>query len=555
MSAPRELRGIRKLTDAEKAAISSTIAPVIKDLSIAGICAYGSQVAGYARPDSDYDLIIAASGYSERIRYAYLNGEVEVSALLIDSNLLLKDAEKATLGEFAVGRFLNVYEPISGAEYFDKVESTYKRRVALEVIAELVGDYGDFSKNLVIPVEYLLYQKLKKRAAIYPPALYSYVKTYSGEKGRQNLEFACSGFFKPLQELSSKDLINLEDSSLMITGAMTKNQLARLQALVALTERSVRQYAAHGYAGRVKIGVVRKELLSKISRSREINNVPEPLKKPNSILRLGEGTLIMDGKNWLKYLLEKLAFGENAKVSIKNVGGPYALLQEYRISEGDRSIRLAVKKYRDLKSVKWVLLNVWTASSRKFEITPLARLHREYTALKDFRKEEIDVPEIIAVIGPSRILVTSFIDGIDLGTIAKEVLAGKRNDLSPISMYGKTLARVHSLGYALGDAKPNNALLSDSHIYLTDFEQTRVGGDRAWDISVFIYYSLKLSINGKSSRDFVRAFLEGYLEDGSREIVFTSLKAKYYEPFFPILAPNVVLAARDEIAKALSKTS
>lgn len=555
MSAPRELREIRKLTDAEKLAISYTIAPVIRGLSIVGICGYGSQIAGYARPDSDYDLIIAVSDYREKIRYVYLNGEVEVSALLIDSNLLLRDAEKAILGEFAVGRFLNVYEPISGAEYFDKVEGTYKRRVALEAIAELVGDYGDFSKNFVIPIEYLLYQKLKKRAAIYPPALYSYVKTYLGERGKQNLEFSCSGFFTPLQELSSKGLIGLEDGILKITGALTKNQLARLQALVALTERSVRQYAAHGYAGRVKIGVVRKELLSKISRSREINNVPEPLKKPNSILRLSEGILIMDGKNWLKHLLEKLAFGENAKVSISNVGGPYALLQEYRISEGDRSTRLAVKKYRDLKSVKWVLLNVWTVGSRKFEITPLARLHREYTALRDFRKAEIDVPEIIAVVGPPRILMTSFIDGIDLGTIAREVLADKRNDLSPISMYGKTLARVHSLGYALGDAKPNNALLSNSHICLTDLEQARVGGDAAWDVSVFVYYSLKLSANGKSSRDFVRAFLEGYLEDGSREIVSASLKAKYYEPFFPVLAPNVVLAARDEIAKALSKTS
>ena len=555
MSEPKEPRGIQKLTEAEKAAILSTIAPVVKGLSVVGICAYGSQIAGYARADSDYDLIIAVTDYRERIRYAYLSGEVEASALLIDGNLLLRDAEKATLGEFAVGRFLNVYEPISGAEYFEKVEGMYKRRVALEVIAELVGDYGDFSKNLVIPVEYLLYQKLKKRAAIYPPALYSYARTYSSESGKQNLEFSCSGFFKPLEELGSKALISLEDGTIRITGASTKSQLARLQALLATTERSVRQYAAHGYAGRVKIGVVRKELLSKISRSREVSNVPEPLKKPNGLLRLSDGILIMDGKNWLKHLLQKLAFGENVEVSTKKVGGPYALLQEYRISEGDRSVRLAVKKYRDLKSVKWVLLNVWTASSRKFEITPLARLHREYVALRDFRKAEIDVPEVIAVVGPSRILVTSFIDGIDLGTMAREVLANRRVDLSPIGMYGKALARVHSLGYALGDAKPNNALLSNSHICLTDLEQARVGGDRAWDLSVFIYYSLKLSTNGKSSRDFVRTFLEGYLEGGSREIVSASLKAKYYEPFFPIVAPNVVLAARDEISKVLSKTS
>jgi len=50
-------------------------------------------------------------------------------------------------------------------------------------------------------------------------------------------------------------------------------------------------------------------------------------------------------------------------------------------------------------------------------------------------------------------------------------------------------------------------------------------------------------------RDFVKAFLKGYLAEGNREIIQESLKVKYYEPFFPILAPNVVLAARHEIAK------
>lgn len=551
---PRELRGVRLLTANEKEAILATAAQLIDGLSIIGICAYGSKIAGYARPDSDYDLIVSIEKYKQRIRYRYVKGQAEVSALLIDSELLLNDARKAALGEFAVGRLLNVYEPIKGGEYFDKVETTYKRRVALEAVAELAFDYGDFSRFFVVPVEYLLFQKLKKRSTIYPPALYSYVKTYSGESGKQNLEFSCSGFEEPLHEFHAQSLINLNGKSFQITGAAGKGQLAKLQALVAETERSLRQYAVHGYAGRVKIDIVRKELLSKISRSREISEIPTPLKNARNLLKLDQGILIMESKNWLKYLLRDLSFGEHATVSVKRVGGPYALLRGYLIREGDRELKLAVKVYRDLKSVKWVLLNLWTAASRKFEITPLARLYREYSALRDFHAAGIAVPNIIAVVAPSRILVTEFVEGVDLGTIAKEILANKRKDLSPIRMYGNVLAKVHSLGYSLGDAKPNNALKTDSRIYLTDFEQAKEGGDRAWDISVFLYYSLKLNANGVAARDLVRAFLEGYLEKGSKEIIEESLKVKYYEPFFPIIAPNVLLSARDEIAKVL-KTS
>ncbi len=546
---PREFRGARRLTASEKEALLATIAKIADSQQIMGICVYGSQVAGYARPDSDYDLIIAIKGYKQRVRYNYLKGEAEVSALVIDSDLLLKDAQKAVLGEFAVGRFLNVYEPISGVEYFDEIETTYKRRVALEAITELAASYGDFSRSLVVPVEYILYQKLKKRATIYPPALYSYIKTYSGDGGKKNLTLSCMGFMKPLQEFSKDLLINLDGTSFRITGAAAKKQLARLQSLLSVTERSLRQYAVHGYAGRVKVGIVRNELLSKISRSREIEKVPQYLRNPRSLLLLDEGHLIMDGAQWLKQLLAKRSFTEKSSASIRKVGGPYSLLKEYTIKEGDRTEKFAVKAYRDLKSVKWFLLNFWTANRRKFEITPLARLTREYVALREFRDANINVPRIIAVVTPSRILVTEFIEGIDLGRIAKEVLSGKTDDYSLITKYGEILARIHSLGYALGDAKPNNALKTNSKIFITDLEQARKDGDRAWDLSVFIYYSLRLNTNGKHVRDFVKAFLEGYLVHGDKKIVQESLKVKYYEPFFPVLAPNVVLAARDEIAK------
>ncbi|MEM4165478.1 MAG: nucleotidyltransferase domain-containing protein, partial [Nitrososphaerales archaeon] len=101
----------------EVEAVKKVISPIIEKKSIAGICLYGSRVAGYAKADSDYDVMIAIEEYPPLVRYKYLQNEVSVSALLVDAKALKDDAEKAKLGEFVVGRLLNIYEPIYGAQY------------------------------------------------------------------------------------------------------------------------------------------------------------------------------------------------------------------------------------------------------------------------------------------------------------------------------------------------------------------------------------------------------------------------------------------------------
>ncbi|MFN3622393.1 MAG: nucleotidyltransferase family protein [Nitrososphaerales archaeon] len=182
----------------EVEAVKKVISPIIEKRAIAGICLYGSRVAGYAKADSDYDVLIVIEEYRPLVRYKYLQDEVSVSALLVDAKALKDDAEKAKLGEFVVGRLLNIYEPIYGAEYLRRVEVLYKKRVILEALKCLASTYGELSTILQIEPEYFLFDKLKKRAAIYPPALYSYVKTYSEPNSARNLEATLKGFKEAL---------------------------------------------------------------------------------------------------------------------------------------------------------------------------------------------------------------------------------------------------------------------------------------------------------------------------------------------------------------------
>ena len=96
------------------------------------MCAYGSQVAGYASKDSDYDLILVIRPFKQRIRYYYLKGEVECSALVVDPKGLENDCAKSTFGEFVAGRLLNPYAPIAGEKFLEENEAHYKKRVIVE---------------------------------------------------------------------------------------------------------------------------------------------------------------------------------------------------------------------------------------------------------------------------------------------------------------------------------------------------------------------------------------------------------------------------------------
>lgn len=264
-----------RLTKEERTILSDVAASVVSPSKISALCAYGSKVAGYARPDSDYDLIVVARNFREGVRYKYIEMPVAASALVVDEGLLDQDARASSLGEFVVGRFLNIYEPIANAELFRRVEHEYKRRVIVEALLELSSDYGDFCKHFLVPFDYFLFDKLRKRSVLYPPALYSYVQTYSCALGRENRVLSTEGFKDAAESLLSRGFFKMEDKGVRIVpDKMKGDAFTKVQSIFALTTRGVTQYAVHGYAGRVGLSVFRKEAQSKLRRMRER---PDPL--------------------------------------------------------------------------------------------------------------------------------------------------------------------------------------------------------------------------------------------------------------------------------------
>ena len=122
----------------ELKAINECVSQITKGKDIAGVCLYGSRAAGYARTDSDYDVIVVLDNYSHVVKYLYMKRQgIRISALIVDLLSIEKDAKAAFLGEFVIGRLLHVYNPIINPALFERLEKFYKKRVIIEQISDI----------------------------------------------------------------------------------------------------------------------------------------------------------------------------------------------------------------------------------------------------------------------------------------------------------------------------------------------------------------------------------------------------------------------------------
>lgn len=532
------------LTQSERSELGKLAEGLVGKGTLTALCAYGSKVAGYARPDSDYDIIVVARGFPGRVRYKYVELPIRASALVIDESFLMQDARASALGEFVAGRFLNIYEPIMNPDLLREAEVEFKKRVMVEALWELSSDYGDFSKHLRVPFDYFLFDKLRRRAMVYPPAMYSYVQTYTCPSAKANRKFSMNGFREAAESLATKGFMKVEgDRVVIFPSKMKGDAFTKLMSLFSVTVRGVTQYAVHGYAGRVGLGVFRREASSKLKRMRERPEPPRALQQPKSLLELEEGLVLPDASR-LGEELSAIAGLKSATVKERSLGEPYATTRILTFSAGSREWSCVVKSFSDFRSLKWALLGIWAAAARKFSMAPLARLEREYSASVALRENGVNTPRIIAVAPEERVMVKEFVTGPTLASMIDRLPSAKEA-LPAVSKFGDAVARAHEAGISLGDTKASNVIVTERGVFLTDLEQAAENSDPAWDLAEFLYYTAKLSNKEAVMRSVADSFLRSYVGRGDRAVVKKARSIKYLTPFQPILTPGMTKLLRE----------
>lgn len=591
------------LSKEESNAIGRYLEILSRHRRVIGACLYGSKVAGYGGPDSDIDIIVVVKDYSHTVKYSYSRTEeVKISALIVDYFALQKDAEAGLLGEFVVGRLLHTYEALTNHDLFKSIELIYKRRIILEELFDIIRTTNILCTEIKFPLEFVLFSKIKRRSLVYPAALYSYYKIYTGKCAGANLAFALGGFKDALEEIVANDrgllilkrsATNTEDFVLqigkkcLVLNKQRERNFIRLKLAKKLQIFS--SYVIHAYAGRRVFHYTIREAESKIKRYRSKPIcMPEFMASPREYYwKLDEG-LVISGRNrkWLDLVAKSsglVRYTISKKIRLGDINSRTVCYTLQDTSVLSHSISIVAKKFATLKGAKWAALNFWSFSvgshfKHSFKVDPLFRLGNEYKALRYLRNEiGLNTPAVLAINFERRILVTSFVEGQNMSQIIKDSLkkrstAGIEN-IFWIRTAGKNVAMIHSTQSALGNIKPNSIIINNvgginSRIFFTDLEQfsfnnTEYSSDPIWDIIQFLCWSLKRTNNIPIAKEIVREFLSGYFscsQLSTRNMETMTMKEylrqqlfrkslDYLEQFRPLISTYIAQSIHEEINK------
>ena len=535
---------------------------IAKNNKIVGVCLYGSKVAGYSRPNSDFDIIVVLENYSFIVKYVYLKeSKIEVSALLVDRQSLEKDAKTAFLGEFVVGRLLHIYDAILNPDLFKRIETIYKKRVIIEEIFDIVRSNNILSTEISFPLDFIMFSKIKRRSILYPNALYSYYKIYTCENASRNIDFALDGYRRALNEILNEDKELLEknpsDNSLHISEKrILFNKNGKIDSLkLGKKLQDFSSYLIHVYAGRVTFRYAVKEAQSKIKRQEKHQlDLPVFMSSPKeSYWKLPEGVLIFNSRRWLDIIANNVSFQRYSishKHRLGNVDSRTICLTLKNLDDNSHKM-IVVKKYAKTKGVKWAALNVWTSQVRRFKVDPLFRLGNEYKALRYIRNLGLNTPAVESVILGKRLLVTEFIKGNSLADVIQYSLNedNEYNNIDLIKAAGEQIATIHNAKSTFGNIKPKNLIIRGNSLYFTGVDQFGFrSGDPIWDIVQFICRGLKQTTNSTVASKVVRGFLLGYSNEMTTEYIKKLSRSKrYIESFYPLLSPAVARSIKKEI--------
>ena len=512
------------------------------------IILYGSRVAGYAGPDSDYDIIYIIDGYKPKIKYIYRDiGGTYLSILSVDREFFEEDIYTGVHGEFVAGRLYTVFQPIYNSEYIRRMEGIIKKRAILEELRLLKIKYGGFLKYMKIPIKYFLLARLNKRIRAYPPVKYSYYKTFYGPRGSENFKASLEKFMEAARELSAEGLFKFDRG--YVADIDVDAIPASLVEIFKYLYRGMSMYITHGRSASVGLDVVIDEVRSKIRRGVKSFRIPRELEDPEILLTM-EGIYFSPGHVELEELIKSI-FGGGAEIRKVTRKGIFSDLYVVEVDTGKGVKKIVVKNYPLLSSlVKWLWLYIWLIGVKRFSINPWSRMYREFEGLTILSSHGYKVPRIYALVWGDRVLVEEYIEGIRLDRVGAE-------GLNYFYEAGKIIGSIHErLGYTIGDTKPQNFIVTDDGLYLIDLEQFNTDDNYRWDISENILYTFIFFRNFRGRFKIIRNILQGYL-DGCRrckDMLRTVPQPRVILAFLPLTPPNIYLNVRKCIREILGAT-
>jgi predicted nucleotidyltransferase len=256
-------------------------------------CLYGSQVCGYAVEDSDYDVLVILDEYALKVKYTYIEGDVEIAFLGVSKKVFEGDVKSAAYGGFIADRIINPIGPLVNEAYLRDQEVARKKAVVDWETQKLVFKHRENAKHLDINILYYPYKKWNKIASVYRPYLYSIENTLREDLREKNLKAVLHGFQLAIDELDILREVysgwyRIKDEFIEETLANNfQPRIERIKMIEREIEGVVARYLAHKKAGDSDRDLIIRETISKVKR--EVRHLKEK----------GRSSTLLDPKKFL----------------------------------------------------------------------------------------------------------------------------------------------------------------------------------------------------------------------------------------------------------------
>jgi tRNA A-37 threonylcarbamoyl transferase component Bud32 len=516
------------------------------------------------------EALVVIKGFQPKIMSYFKNiNDNIVLFLVVDQRVFESDVRRGFLGEVFAGKLVFPYFSLYGKDYLDDKEFNLKRRLVLEELENITLTYPELVYRMKIKPQYFLYETILNRLRVFPLLSYEFSGFLKGIRLRNESE-SLEIYQSVLQRLSSEGIISITDGYVTISKEFINQKQKATVSLRSITRNVQRTLFSSFFESFPQILNQVSQNANMLFRTQQVN-LRNLLQEPLFIdshaflfVPTSGGLVSLAERVNIRQYVEKLFYAEGAvDCDIKSLGG--VLNDVYLISAVVKGVeqRVLVKRFKEWSGFKWFPLTVWSRGARSFAVPAQARLAKECATSEYLLEHGFKVPRIYQINNAERLVFMEFVEGEDVSTAIKRVATKKvsdaKSELTMVGLAGELMAKVHATNMTLGDSKPENMIsVADGSIYMLDFEQATLGGDKTWDIAEFLYYAghflSPLNSNGKPEV-LAQAFIDGYLKGGGNVDDVKKVADKKYKRVFSIFTmPSIITAIALTCEKTTQKT-
>ena len=508
--------------------------------NVISVCFYG--FFGKMEGEREFNVLAVVENQKRKmLNYVKVADDLKISFLIAERTAFEMDVKQGSLGEFLSDIMLTSYHPVLNGEYLEFMEIEVKKRVLKNILENLVIEHPEYCHELLIKPEYFIYEIASRKVRLFPFSKQSYIEFLEEVLERNMLSDVVKNYVKVLKELEKEKIV------LSFNGffKLTNDFIEKIKSTKNFPFEKIRRTFLNNILNVFPkttnwLGLEDLALTKYFEIPENYLFIPTPI-----------GPVPLSERANIEEFLKKVVSNvEVSEIKTKQIGGILNSVYLLQIKLNDKcEKRIIVKRFRDWVGLKWFPITLWTLGTKSFAVLGKTRLEKEYSINHYLRKHGFNVPKILYISPKEHLLFQEYIEGKPISETIKEIVSSRKapekEKLDLIEKVGKEIAKIHILNVSLGDCKPENILVTkQKKIYFVDLEQSSRGGDKAWDLAEFLYYSghyLPAILPSTNMAIITEAFIKGYLEAGGQKKAVRAVASPRYTKVFSIFtAPHVI---------------